>query len=232
MKSFFWPTNISDAKAIQISLRDKVKIIPLKKPPQYIASVDASFTDDEIIAVTCIYKYPELVYIGHETAIKEATFPYVPGYLTFREGPAIIEAINSLSIKPDLILVDGQGIAHPKGIGIASHIGVLLDMPTIGCAKSRLIGEYKESGFKKGDWSSLEYNGRAVGAVLRTKENVRPLFVSPGHKIDLKASIEIVLGCTSKYRIPDPLRMADFISKKIKREIFFDSSKQGVKGRT
>lgn len=220
MKSFFWPTNISDAKAIQISLRDKVKIIPLKKPPQYIASVDASFTDDEIIAVTCIYKYPELVYIGHETAIKEATFPYVPGYLTFREGPAIIEAINSLSIKPDLILVDGQGIAHPKGIGIASHIGVLLDMPTIGCAKSRLIGEYKESGFKKGDWSSLEYNGRAVGAVLRTKENVRPLFVSPGHKIDLKASIEIVLGCTSKYRIPDPLRMADFISKKIKRECF------------
>lgn len=232
MKSFFWPTNISDAKAIQISLRDKVKIIPLKKPPQYIASVDASFTDDEIIAVTCIYKYPELVYIGHETAIKEATFPYVPGYLTFREGPAIIEAINSLSIKPDLILVDGQGIAHPKGIGIASHIGVLLDMPTIGCAKSRLIGEYKESGFKKGDWSSLKYNGIAVGAVLRTKDDVRPVFVSPGHRIDLKASIEIVLGCTSKYRIPDPLRMTDFISKKIKREIFFDSSKQGVKGRT
>jgi len=91
-------------------------------------------------------------------------------------------------------------------------------MPTIGCAKSRLIGEYKEPGFKKGDWSSLKYNGRAVGAVLRTKENVRPLFVSPGHKIDLKASIEIVLGCTSKYRIPDPLRMADFISKKLKRE--------------
>jgi deoxyribonuclease V len=218
MKYFNWPKNISDAKAIQISLRDKVKIIPLKKPPQYIASVDASFTDDEIIAVTCIYKYPELVYIGHETAIKEATFPYVPGYLTFREGPAIIEAINSLSIKPDLILVDGQGIAHPKGIGIASHIGVLLGMPTIGCAKSRLIGEYKEPGFKKGDWSSLKSNGRAIGAVLRTKENVRPLFVSPGHRIDLKASIEIVLGCTSKYRIPDPLRMADFISKKLKRE--------------
>jgi len=218
LKYFNWPTNISDAKTIQIALRDKVKIIPLRKTPQYIASVDASFTDDEIIAVTCIYKYPELVYIGHETAIREATFPYVPGYLTFREGPAIIEAINSLSIKPDLILVDGQGIAHPKGIGIASHIGVLLDMPTIGCAKSRLIGEYKEPGVKKGAWSHLKYNSRTVGAVVRTKENVRPLFVSPGHKIDLKASIEIVLGCTSKYRIPDLLRMADFISKKLKKE--------------
>lgn len=213
-----WPINISDAKAIQIALRDKVKIIALKKPPQYIASVDASFTDDEIIAVACLYKYPELVYLGHETAIRKASFPYVPGYLTFREGPAIIEAINSLKIKPDIILFDGQGIAHPKGIGIASHIGVLLDMPTIGCAKSRLIGEYKEPGFKKGDWSSLKYNGRTVGAVLRTKGNVRPLFVSPGHRIDLKASIEIVLGCTSKYRIPEPLRWADFISKKLRRE--------------
>lgn len=213
-----WPKNIRDAKAIQIALRDKVKIIALRKTPQYIASVDAAFTDDEIIAVSCIYKYPELVYIGHETAIEEATFPYVPGYLTFREGPAIIEAIKSLTIKPDLILVDGQGIAHPKGIGIASHIGVLLNIPTIGCAKSRLIGEYKEPGFKKGDWSYLKYNGRAVGAVLRTKENVRPIFVSPGYKIDLKASIEIVLGCTSKYRIPEPLRWADFLSKKMKRE--------------
>jgi len=218
MKIFAWPENISDAKAIQIALRDKVKIIALRKTPQYIASVDASFTDDEIIAVACLYKYPELVYLGHETAIKKATFPYVPGYLTFREGPAIIETINSLSIKPDLILVDGQGIAHPKGIGIASHIGVLLNIPAIGCAKSRLVGEYKEPGFKKGAWSHLKYNGRTVGAVVRTKNNVRPLFVSPGHRIDLKASIEIVLGCTSKYRIPDPLRMADFISKKLKRE--------------
>jgi deoxyribonuclease V len=219
MKIFAWPENISDAKAIQIALRDKVKIIVLRKTPHYIASVDAAFTDDEIIAVACLYKYPELVYLGHETAIKEATFPYVPGYLTFREGPAIIEAINSLSIKPDLILVDGQGIAHPKGIGIASHIGVLLNITTIGCAKSRLIGEYEEPGVKKGEWSYLKYKGRAVGAVVRTKNNVRPLFVSPGHRIDLKTSIEIVLGCTSKYRIPDPLRMADFLSKKIKVEL-------------
>jgi deoxyribonuclease V len=224
-KSSVWPTNIHDAKAEQIALREKVKIIIFKKTPQYISSVDASFTADKVIAVACLYKYPELIYLGHEIAIREANFPYIPGYLTFREGPAIFEALYSLKIKPDIILFDGQGIAHPKGIGIASHIGVLLDMSTIGCAKSRLVGEYKEPGFEKGDWSSLRYKNRTVGAVLRTRDNVRPVFVSPGHRIDLKGSIEIVLGCTTKYRIPEPLRRADILSKKIKREIRFISLK-------
>jgi deoxyribonuclease V len=103
-------------------------------------------------------------------------------------------------------------------MGIAAHIGVILDMPTIGCAKSRLVGEYKYPGLKKGKWSTLKYNGRTVGAVLRTKDNVRPVFISPGHRIDLKSSIQIALGCTTKYRIPESLRRADFISKKLKRE--------------
>lgn len=218
MKSFNWPTNIRDAKAIQISLRDKLRIVPLKKAPRYIASVDASFIDDKVVAVACLYGYPELSYLEHEIAIGKTNFPYIPGYLTFREGPAITNALDILKIKPDLILVDGQGIAHPKGIGIASHIGVLLNIPTIGCAKSRLVGEYKEPGSIKGDWSPLKYNGRTVGAVLRTKDNVRPLFVSPGHKIDLKGSIEVVLRCVGKYRIPEPLRMADSLSKKIRKE--------------
>lgn len=217
--SFIWPTNVRDAKVIQMTLRGKVKIIPLRKTPRYIASVDASFTDDRVIAVACLYKYPELIYLGHETAIREANFPYVPGYLAFREGPVIIDALKSLKIKPDIVLFDGQGIAHPMGLGIASHIGVLIDMPAIGCAKSRLVGKYKEPGFKKGDWSPLEYNSKVVGVVLRTKDRVRPVFVSPGHRIDLKASIKIILGCTSKYRIPEPLRRADFISKKLKKEL-------------
>ncbi len=204
---------------MQIALRKKIKIIVLKKTPQYISSVDASFTNNKVIAVACLYKYPELIYLGHEIAIKEALFPYVPGYLTFREGPAIVEALYRLKIKPDIILFDGQGIAHPRRTGIAAHIGVILDMPAIGCAKSKLVGEYKEPGFKKGDRSSLRYKGRTVGAVLRTRNNVRPVFVSPGHGIDLKGSIKIVLGCTTKYRIPEPLRMADILSKRIKREI-------------
>lgn len=213
-----WPSNIKDARAIQIALRDKVRIFPLRKKPKFIAAVDAAFFQDKVIGVACLYKYPEIILLEEASAVTMLSFPYIPGFLSFREGPAIIEALNRLKIKPDVILFDGQGIAHPLGLGIASHIGVLIDMPTIGCAKSRLIGEHKEPGFKKGDRSSLEYKNKVVGAVLRTRDSIRPLFVSPGHRIDLKSSIEIVLGCISKYRIPEPLRRADFLSKKIKND--------------
>jgi len=128
-------------------------------------------------------------------------------------------AIDGLKIKPDLIIFDGQGIAHPRGLGIASHIGVLLNMPTIGCAKSKLIGHYKEVGAKKGQWSPLMYKGKVVGAVLRARDNVKPVFVSPGHRIDLKGSIEIVLGCADKYRLPEPVRRADLFARKRKKDM-------------
>jgi deoxyribonuclease V len=219
LHSFTWPDTISEAKAVQSALKDKVKIILLQQTPEYIAGVDAAFPENEVLAVACLYRYPELFLVEETIAVTEVSFPYIPGFLSFREGPAIIEAIQKLTIKPDLILVDGQGIAHPKGLGIASHIGVLVGIPTIGCAKSRLVGEYKEPGFRKGDWSPLQYDGKVVGAVLRTRDHVRPLFVSPGHCIDLKTSIEIVLGCTGKYRIPEPLRRADLLSKKNRKQI-------------
>lgn len=213
-----WPKNIKEAKMIQEILKEQVRITPLKRPPEYITGVDAAFLHNKVIGVACLYKYPDLILIEEVYAVTETLFPYIPGFLSFREGPAIIKAIKSLKMKPDVILFDGQGIAHPRGLGIASHIGVLLDTPTTGCAKSRLIGTYKEPSPKKGNWSFLKYNGEIVGAVLRTKDNVRPLFVSPGNRIDLRGSLEIVLGCIRKYRIPEPLRRADFISKKIKRE--------------
>jgi deoxyribonuclease V len=219
MESFTWPVNIVEARAIQMTLRDKVKIIPFRKNPKFIAGVDAAFFEDKIVGVACLYKYPELILLEEAFAVLEVLFPYIPGFLSFREGPAVIEALRRLKIKPYMILFDGQGIAHPKSVGIATHIAIILDMPAIGCAKSRLVGEYKTLGLKKGEWSFLKYHGRAVGAVLRTKDNVRPMFISPGHKINLKASIEIVLGCTSKYRIPEPLRRADFLSKKLKRDL-------------
>lgn len=213
-----WPEDITEAREIQEAISKRVKILSLRKNPRFIAGIDAAFFEDKVIGVACLYKYPEMTLIEETHAVTKVSFPYIPGFLSFREGPAIIEAINKLRVKPDIILFDGQGIAHPEGLGIASHIGVLLDMPTIGCAKSRLVGEYKEPGPKKGDWSSLEYGNKIVGAVLRTKDNVKPVFVSPGHRIDLKGSIKIILRCISKYRIPEPLRRADFISKKIKRE--------------
>jgi deoxyribonuclease V len=214
-----WPKDIKKARMIQEILEEKVRIAPLRKLPKYIAGVDAAFLHDKVIGVACLYKYPDLILTEEVYAVTEALFSYIPGFLSFREGPAIIKAVKSLKMKPDVILFDGQGIAHPRGLGIASHIGVLLDLPTIGCAKSRLIGEYREPGPKKGTWSFLRYNGKTVGAVLRTKDNVRPLFVSPGHGIDLRGSLEIILSCIRKYRIPEPLRRADSVSKKIKREL-------------
>ncbi|MEW6163192.1 MAG: deoxyribonuclease V [Nitrospirota bacterium] len=212
-----WPKDIKRARVIQEILGEKVRITPLKKTPEYITGVDAAFLQGKVIGAACLYNYPDIILMEEAYAVTEVLFPYIPGLLSFREGPAIIKAINKLKIKPDVIIFDGHGIAHPKGLGIAAHIGVLLGTATIGCAKSRLIGKYREPGPEKGDWSLLRYNGKILGAVLRTKDNVRPLFVSPGNRIDLRGSIEIVLACTRRYRIPEPLRRADFISKKIKR---------------
>ncbi|OIP59344.1 MAG: endonuclease V [Nitrospirae bacterium CG11_big_fil_rev_8_21_14_0_20_41_14] len=214
-----WPKDIKRARMIQEILKEKVRITPLKKTPEHITGVDAAFLQGKVIGVACLYEYPDIILIEEAYVVTEVLFPYIPGLLSFREGPAIIKAINKLKVKPDVILFDGHGIAHPKGLGIAAHIGVLLDTATIGCAKSRLIGKYRGPGPKKGDWSLLRYNGKILGAVLRTKDNVRALFVSPGNKIDLRGSLEIVLACTRRYRIPEPLRRADFISKKIKREL-------------
>jgi deoxyribonuclease V len=214
-----WPETISIAQAReqQEILRKRVQIVPFRGEPRYVAGVDAAFSEGLVYAAACLYQYPELTFLEQATAIEKLRFPYVPGFLSFREGPAIIAAIRKLTVKPDVLLVDGQGIAHPRGIGIASHLGVLLNIPTIGCAKTRLVGEFKEPDRRKGNCSELTYEGRTVGAVVRTKDGVRPLFVSPGHKIDLDNAVRITLGCTGKYRIPEPLRCADMLSRKMKR---------------
>jgi deoxyribonuclease V len=215
--SLIFPDNLQKARTIQATLREKVKITSLKKEPTVIAGVDAAFIHDKVIGVACLYTYPEITSIEAVFAMRKVLFPYIPGFLSFREGPVIIDALKKLRIKPHVILFDGQGISHPKGLGIASHIGLMLDIPSIGCAKSRLVGEYKQPGMQKGQTSSLKYQGKVVGAVVRTRDTIRPLFVSPGHLIDLKSSIEIVLGCITKYRIPEPLRRADLLSKELKR---------------
>ncbi|MCL5063421.1 MAG: deoxyribonuclease V [Nitrospiraceae bacterium] len=211
-----WPKDIAEAKEIQDILRKQVKIMPLKKTPELIAGVDAAFAGDKIVAIAALYEYPGLKHIQDAFYIEKIRFPYIPGMLSFREGHAIVNALKKLKTKPDLILFDGQGIAHPKGIGIASHIGVILNIPTIGCAKSRLVGEFEEPDTTKGSRTYLYYKGMKVGAVLRTRSNVKPVFVSPGHMIDIDSSIEIVMKCVFKYRIPEPLRRADYLSKKLK----------------
>jgi deoxyribonuclease V len=214
-----WPKalTIKDALNTQNLMRKKVRLSPLIKEPRYIAGVDAAFSNDRVFAAACLYLFPELALIEQQSVVRKLRFPYVPGFLSFREGPAIKAALEKLARKPDLILVDGQGIAHPRGIGIASHTGILLAIPTIGCAKSRLIGDHEEPGIKKGKWSALIYEGKTVGAVVRTKDGVRPLFVSPGHKINLDDAIRFTIACADKHRIPEPLRCADMLSKRMKK---------------
>lgn len=218
MKHMKWPKTITiaDARKLQEQLRKKVEIIPFRGEPEYVAGVDAAFSDDEVFAAVCLYRYDNLALVEEAYAVEKLTFPYVPGYLSFREGPAIIAAVKKVKIKPDVILVDGQGIAHPRGAGIASFLGVMLNVPAIGCAKTRLIGDFREPGAKKGNWSPLKYEGKIVGTVLRTRDGINPLFVSPGHRVDLESAIRIVLSCMGTYRIPEPLRCADMSSKRVK----------------
>lgn len=218
MKENLWPGSITEARKIQRVLKEEVRLTPLKKTPEFIAAADAAFSDNLIFAAATLYSFQGLICQKNALTQGRITFPYVPGLLAFREGKAIIDAIKKLKMSPDVILIDGQGIAHPEGIGISSHIGVVMNIPTVGCAKSRLIGDYEEPGLSEGDWSYLFYRGMKVGAVLRTKRNVKPLFISPGHLMNIESSVEIVMRCVSGYRIPEPLRMADRLSGKLKRD--------------
>jgi deoxyribonuclease V len=203
---------------MQERMRSRVRITAYRGTLRFIAGVDAAFTEDRVVAAACLYSFPDLTCLEQAADIQELRFPYVPGYLAFREGPAIIASIKKLTRKPDTILADGQGIAHPRGFGIACHIGVLLDIPTIGCAKTRLVGDYREPGIRKGSWSHLTYEGAVVGAVLRTRHGVRPLFISPGHRIDAEGAVSFVLSCVGKYRIPEPLRCADAASRNARKK--------------
>ncbi len=212
------PRHHAAARKIQERLRKLVSIRRLAHAPRFVAGVDAAFFGDHVCAAACVYLVPSMTLVDQATAVRTTRFRYVPGQLFFREGPAVIAALRTLKIQPDLLLVDGQGIAHPLGIGSASHIGIVLGMPTIGCAKTHLVGEYRDPGNQRGAWTELQHQGAVVGAVVRTRTGVRPLFVSPGHRIDIEGAIRIVLQCSGTYRIPEPLRCADILSRKLRAE--------------
>lgn len=219
IKSLRWPDDRERLKDIQEELKKKIRIIPLEEPPSTVAGIDAAFSGDNIICVASLFSFPSLENIEDSIIVRKVAFPYIPGYLSFREGPAVIDAVNGLSTKPGLLIFDGQGTAHPRGVGIAAFMGALMDMPAIGCAKTRLVGEYVEPGRRRGERSELGHKGIAVGAVLRTQEGVKPVFVSPGHRINIEDSVKMVLACSPRYRLPDPIRRADALSKKMKREL-------------
>jgi deoxyribonuclease V len=183
---------------------------------KYVAGVDCALRNNHAIAAVPVLRFDTLELVDLAVVEKPLTFPYVPGLLTFRECPAILAAMDQLKVQPDLVMVDGQGIAHPRRIGIAAHLGVLLDKPSIGVAKSRLIGTHEEPYHKAGCYTDLWDNDELIGAVLRTRDGVNPLYISIGHKIDLPTAIDLVLECCRGLRLPEPTRHAHKAAARVK----------------
>lgn len=183
-----------------------------------VAGADLAYRrDGRAWAAVALVRLPDCSVVEVATATGRPSFPYVPGYLSFREGPLLLEAFGKLRQTPDLCLFDGQGLAHPRRFGLACHLGVLLDIPSVGCAKSRLVGEYREPGAQRGEWSPLRLDNRIVGAVLRSRDDVNAIFVSPGHRITLRNAVRWVLAC-SRTRVPEPIRLAEQVVNRLKRE--------------
>jgi deoxyribonuclease V len=221
-----WNLSYSDARNLQESLASKVQFIPLKKLPKLIAGLDCAFSKDgqKIIAAVIVLKLPDFALVETISAQRKVTFPYIPGLLSFREAPVCIAAVEKLKTKPDVFIIDGQGIAHPRRLGLAAHLGLFFDKPTIGCAKSRLTGRFEEPPLEKGAYTLLKDKKgvkrdpqyETIGAVVRTRTNVKPVFVSVGNKCLLKDAIGITLACTTKYRLPEPTRLAHQLVSKLK----------------
>ena len=212
------PRRIQEAVALQEELRHRVELIPLARPVRLVAGVDAICDrgDRRIFGAAALYRYPELELVEEAGAAGECPFPYRTGLLSFREVPILAAALAQLHERPDVVLVDGQGIAHPRGLGLAAHLGLVADVPTIGVAKSRLVGEGMEPDLAAGSCKALIWKGKQVGWILRTRKGIKPLYVSPGHRVTLPECLEITLKCVTRYRLPLPVRQADLLSRRLR----------------
>jgi len=215
-----WTVTYRQAALIQHELRKSLILHPADSPKQIrtIAGADISYSKqtDLFYAAVILMAFPSLERLEERTIIEKAPFPYIPGLLSFREGPALLKIFKGLQHVPDVAIFDGQGIAHPRGIGLASHMGLFLDIPTIGCAKTRLVGQYGKVGESVGDYADLILDNHVVGAVLRTKKKVKPIFISPGHKIGVRKSSDIVLDCCRGYKLPEPTRQAHLLVNQLR----------------
>ena len=205
-----WDVSPSAAIAIQQRLRHQIRQEwePATLKVQRVAGIDVGIKEGMARAAVVVLSYPALQPLDVALAEEPVSFPYVPGLLTFREGPVVLAALAHLRVEPDLLIFDGQGVAHPRRLGIAAHIGSLVDRPSIGCAKSRLWGKHQEPGSKKGDYALLRDGQKVIGAVVRTRTAVKPVYVSVGHRVDLARAIEYVLGCCTRFRLPETTRLA------------------------
>ena len=215
-----WVLDLSEAVKIQKELAARLDTSRSLGTYQTVAGADVSYNkySPVLYAAVVVLRAETLEVIDRAGVVAEAAFPYVPGFLSFREAPAVIEAFRKLSVRPDVLICDGQGIAHPRRLGIASHLGLWLQIPTIGCAKSHLFGKYQEPGTERGDWSPVTDGDETIGAVLRSRARVKPLFVSPGHLCDLDGSIRAVLAATRKYRLPLTTQFAHQYVNELRRQ--------------
>ncbi len=213
MEKIDWNISEREALAIQEKLAGEVITENRLKDVRKIAGIDMGVSGNQGRAAVAVLTFPDLELCEQAVFEGPVTFPYIPGLFSFREGPMAIAALNELSAPPDLLIFDGQGTAHPRRIGIASHIGILTGIPSIGCAKTRLCGEHEEPESLRGSYALLKEDNETIGAVLRTQNDVKPVYVSPGHLVDLETSVEYVLACCNRYRLPETTRMAHRIAE-------------------
>jgi len=234
-----WHLSYSQAAQLQTRLAEKVQFDPVPYgagQPELIAGLDCALSKDgqRIIAAAVVLRvvngnwlngyHSSVTNYQFETvetthAIQKLSFPYIPGLLSFREAPVCIAAVEKLKLEPDVFIIDGQGIAHPRRLGLAAHLGLFFDKPTIGCAKSRLTGQFEEPPPEKGAYSLLKDKDEVIGAVVRTRTNVKPVFVSVGNRCLLKDAVKVTLACTTKYRLPEPTRLAHEVVTRLKQTI-------------
>jgi deoxyribonuclease V len=216
-----WGFSYKEAVGLQKRLAKKVLIVPMRKMPSFVAGLDCALSKDgkKIVAAVIVLKLPGFETVEIQHAVCKLTFPYIPGLLSFREAPCCLKAVRKLSTIPDAFLIDGHGYAHPRRFGIACHLGLFLDRPTIGCGKSRLIGEFREPKIQRGSFSLLKDKGQTIGAVVRTRTNVKPVFASIGNKCTVRDAIKVILACSGQYRIPEPTRLAHQLVNRLKTGI-------------
>ncbi len=215
-----WDMTAKEAIALQELLAQRIRVdCRLPERVRYVAGVDVSYRRGgvEFFAAVVVLQLPDMAVVEEVTASARVTFPYIPGLLSFRELPVVLQAFKKVQAIPDVVLVDGQGIAHPRHLGLASHLGLWLDRPTIGCAKSRLCGEHDPAGRQRGDRVPLVFENAIVGTVLTTRNGIKPLYVSPGHLLDVPASADLVMRCLGRYRLPEPTRLAHHLANQARR---------------
>ncbi|MBI4482786.1 MAG: deoxyribonuclease V [Acidobacteria bacterium] len=215
-----WDLTYQQARELQTELRKKLIFRAPERDFQIVAGADVAYDKptQRVFAAIVTVDLGIMKVLEEACAFARGKFPYIPGLLTFREAPTLLEAWKRLSVRPEVLICDGQGYAHPRRFGLACHVGMLVDLPTIGCAKTRLIGEYESPRLRRGEFSPLREGGEQIGAVLRTQDRVKPLFISQGYKISLDQALEVVLRAARRYRLPEPVRLAHQRVSRMKRE--------------